>query len=130
VINIQRVAQVFNGSWAIALYFLSGIISSTGLSEILELHGRGIWRMRSRYGTCAGRGIWRETFHLKQLPPKQTILRYLAVNEAPHGFVSPCESYKLPPKFAKRQNLAVNLERSLHREHVKKWKLSLSLRPT
>jgi len=43
-----------------------------------------------------------------KIPPIQTILRNLAVNQAPHGFVSPCESYRLPPKVAKHPNLAVN----------------------
>ncbi len=43
-----------------------------------------------------------------KLPPKQTILRNLAVNEASHDFVSPCEKFRLPPKVSKYSNLAVN----------------------
>jgi len=56
-----------------------------------------------------------------KLPPKHSILRNLAVNEAPHGFVSTCESCRLPPKISKHPNLAVNHERSLHRELAKIW---------
>jgi len=33
------------------------------------------------------------------------------LNEAPHGFVSPREICRLPPKVAKLLNLAVNLEK-------------------
>ena len=43
-----------------------------------------------------------------KLPPKHMILSNLAVNEAPHGFASPCEICRLPPKVSKYLNLAVN----------------------
>ena len=43
-----------------------------------------------------------------KLPPKHMILSNLAVNEAFHGFASPCEICRLPPKVSKYLNLAVN----------------------
>ena len=56
-----------------------------------------------------------------KLPPKHMILSNLAVNEAFHGFASPCKTCRLPPKVSKHLNLAVNTYETAQTQAVRMY---------
>ena len=84
--------------------------------------GSGIFAGRFSFGRAPVQPNYRETtekiprkYRKKKLPPKVTKHPNLAVNIEKSLHRRQCRNMKLPPKVTKHPNLAVNLEILLHR---------------